>query len=145
MPGFNPNALSDEEYYAIMNDGLLPGESWATPEDVLSLFYAPPNLRQVVSGAGVGFDPNGLSDADYYVMQQQYLNPGGGVQQYYPPRRYARPARPAMGGFTPAPYNPAAPENMGTPYGPPMMMPIMIQPPAGWAPTAYAPNNRYYG
>lgn len=138
---FNPNALSDEEYYAMQQMYLEPPTI-----DLL-------NLAQVVGYPQGYFDPNALSDEEYYAMQQQYLNPGGAPQYYNAPVTRPAPQHPRapvpssvvpaprnQNDFTGTPYGPQM-----TPYAPPLMMPLMIQPPADWAPQAMSPYAPYYG
>lgn len=138
---FNPNAMSNAEYYAAQQ-AYAPA-AYADPYGVPTIDLL--NLAQVVGYPQGHFDPNALSDEAYYAMQQRYLNPSGGMQYYNAPVRRATPRRlpvtPAPS--TPAPFDPN--DFIGTPYGPQMIGPIMIQPPQDWAPQAMSPYVPYYG
>lgn len=136
---FNSNALSDAEYWAYAN----------APQYLADLSYVPSNLAQTVAYGGA-FNPDALSNADYYAAQQMYLNPGGAPQYYNPPQAPVQRApapMPVQRAPMPAPaqqYDPNAVYNMGTPYGSQIVGPFMVQPPQGWTPVSSL-QYPYYG
>lgn len=139
---YNPNALSDAEYWAIANP---PGEQWATSADILDLFGGNPNLAQTVAYGG--FNPNGMTDLDYWNYVNQFARYPTTPQYYNPPA----PAPVPRGGFVgpvapaPAPQVPQTVPLEEAPYPPPeYMLPPFIRPPRNWAPTAALPYP-YYG
>lgn len=125
MAGFNPNTLSDADYWAMYNS---------------------PNLLQTVAyGLGYnpsavygGFNPNAMTDMDYWNYVNMYA--GNYAPQVYNPPQSATPAQaqpqpqpePAtMPATVPSPYPPQVPQQ-GYPGG---AAPFII-PPVGWAPVS---------